>query len=368
MTWKNGRQLATLQDDENDITYNYDSNSVRISKTVNGVKYTYAYINGMLMYETRGDAKFYYSYDSNGILYSVKYTLTDDSELLTYYYTHNSRGDIIGIYNGSGDLKAHYEYDAWGNILSITDADGNAITSATHIGNLNPFRYRGYYYDSETGLYYLMSRYYDPVTHRFLNADGYFQSGGNILDANMSAYCANNPIMYIDSSGTITVREAHIDSLNNPNSKWSIKDITNALKAGLSYDDDIDKVGQTSNNHTVYISKTKDNPTVTSNTYWAYDYRTSDDPGICLIESHIVEEEEIQYEIIYMLLEYEELNPTDWNRTADSMQLEWDIHNFAYKKGISEKSTRSTDFNNNDEGKGWTDFIWERGIEPHLPW
>ena len=201
MTWKNGRQLATLQDDENDITYNYDSNSVRISKNVNGVEYTYTYLNGMLVYETRGEAKFYYSYDSNGILYSVKYTLTDDSELLTYYYTHNSRGDIIGIYNGSGDLKAHYEYDAWGNILSITDADGNAITSATHIGNLNPFRYRGYYYDNETGLYYLMSRYYDPVTHRFLNADGYFQSGGNILDSNMSAYCRNNPIMFVDYFG-----------------------------------------------------------------------------------------------------------------------------------------------------------------------
>ena len=202
MTWKNGRQLATLQDDENDITYNYDSNSVRISKNVNGVEYTYTYLNGMLVYETRGEAKFYYSYDSNGILYSIKYTLTDTSDTLTYYCTHNSRGDIIGIYNYQGTLRAKYEYDAWGNILSITDADGNAITSATHVGNLNPFRYRGYYYDSETGLYYLMSRYYDPVTHRFLNADGYFQSGGDVLDYNMSIYCRNNPISFVDPTGT----------------------------------------------------------------------------------------------------------------------------------------------------------------------
>ena len=96
---------------------------------------------------------------------------------------------------------AHYEYDAWGNVLSVTDQNGNAITSATHIGNLNPFRYRGYYLDMETGLYYLMSRYYDPVVHRFINADGYFQAGGSILDANMSAYCGNNPVFRSDPTG-----------------------------------------------------------------------------------------------------------------------------------------------------------------------
>ena len=72
MTWKNGRQLATLQDSNNTISYSYDSNSVRVKKNVNGTEYTYAYVNGLLMYETRGTARFFYSYDSNGILYSVK--------------------------------------------------------------------------------------------------------------------------------------------------------------------------------------------------------------------------------------------------------------------------------------------------------
>ena len=201
MTWKNGRQLATLTNGDTSISYGYDSGSVRTTKTVNGVKYTYAYLNGQLLYETRGDAKFYYSYDANGILYNVRYTLTDGGTEYSYYYTHNSRGDIVGIYNGVGELKAHYEYDAWGNVISITDNNGNAITSPNHIGNLNPFRYRGYYQDTETGLYYLMSRYYDPVTHRFINADGYFQSGGNILDANMHSYCGNNPIMFADPTG-----------------------------------------------------------------------------------------------------------------------------------------------------------------------
>ena len=201
MTWKNGRQLATLTNGDTSVSYGYDSGSLRTTKTVNGVKYTYAYLNGQLMYETRGDAKFYYSYDANGILYNVRYTLTDGGTEYSYYYTHNSRGDIIGIYNGAGELKAHYEYDTWGNVISITDNNGNAITNPNHIGNLNPFRYRGYYQDTETSLYYLMSRYYDPVTHRFINADGYFQSGGSILDANTFAYCGNNPVSRADTGG-----------------------------------------------------------------------------------------------------------------------------------------------------------------------
>ena len=202
MTWKNGRQLATLTNGDTSISYGYDSGSVRTTKTVNGVKYTYAYLNGQLLYETRGDAKFYYSYDANGILYNVRYTLTDGGTEYSYYYTHNSRGDIVGIYNGVGELKAHYEYDAWGNVISITDNNGNAITNPNHIGNLNPFRYRGYYQDTETGLYYLMSRYYDAVTHRFINADGYFQAGTTILDGNTFAYCANNPIYSSDHTGS----------------------------------------------------------------------------------------------------------------------------------------------------------------------
>ena len=71
----------------------------------------------LLLFEQRGDMKFYYSYDANGTLYSVKYTLSDNSNLLTYYFTHNSRGDIVGIYTGNGELRAKYEYDAWGNVI-----------------------------------------------------------------------------------------------------------------------------------------------------------------------------------------------------------------------------------------------------------
>ena len=201
MTWLNGRKLTTLQSGNDSISYKYDSNGVRTSKTVNGVEYTYEYLNGKLMHETRGEKVFDYCYDANGQLYAVSYKANSSTDAVTYYYAHNWRGDITSIYDGDGNMVAKYEYDDWGNVLTVTDASNSEITNPAHIANLNPFRYRSYYYDSESGLYYLMSRYYDPVTHRFVNADGYFQSGDNILDTNMNAYCRNNPIMNSDPTG-----------------------------------------------------------------------------------------------------------------------------------------------------------------------
>ena len=203
MTWLNGRKLTTLQSGNDSISYKYDSNGVITSKTVNGVEYTYEYLNGHLMHETRGEKVFDYCYDANGQLYAVSYKANSSTDAVTYYYAHNWRGDITSIYDGDGNMVAKYEYDAWGNVLTVTNSNNSEITDPNHIANLNPFRYRSYYYDSESGFYYLMSRYYDPVTHRFLNADGYFQSGDGILDTNMNAYCRNNPLNNIDKYGTL---------------------------------------------------------------------------------------------------------------------------------------------------------------------
>ena len=201
MSWLNGRNLTTLQSGNDSISYKYDSNGVRTSKTVNGVEYTYEYLNGQLMHETRGEKVFDYCYDANGQLYAVSYKANSSTDAVTYYFAHNWRGDITSIYDGDGNMVAKYEYDVWGNVLTVTNSNNSEITDPNHIANLNPFRYCSYYYDSESGLYYLMSRYYDPVVHRFLNADGYFQSGDNILDTNMNAYCQNNPIMNSDPTG-----------------------------------------------------------------------------------------------------------------------------------------------------------------------
>ena len=119
----------------------------------------------------------------------------------TYWYRKNQQGDVTGIFSinyGNTALFVEYEYDAWGNVISIT-GDG-----ASTIGVTNPIRYRGYFYDTETGYYYLNSRYYDPVTHRFLNGDVYASTGQGTLGSNMFVYCLNNPVNGIDLNGETT--------------------------------------------------------------------------------------------------------------------------------------------------------------------
>jgi RHS repeat-associated protein len=112
-----------------------------------------------------------------------------------YYYIRNGQNDIIGILDSTGTQVVSYQYDTWGKLLGISGSQ------ASGVGTLNPFRYRGYYYDTETGLFYVASRYYDPSTGRFLNADSVAGSVGDLLGANVFAYCRNNPVMMIDPSG-----------------------------------------------------------------------------------------------------------------------------------------------------------------------
>ena len=100
-----------------------------------------------------------------------------------------------------GDIAARYVYDAWGDIVSVTDANGNAITDQNHVANRNPIRYRGYYYDTESGLYYLNSRYYDPVTCRFINLDNQISSDSDLTGLNLFSYCGNNPVNRADPTG-----------------------------------------------------------------------------------------------------------------------------------------------------------------------
>lgn len=104
---------------------------------------------------------------------------------------HKGTGNLLALLDSSGNIVVQYKYDAWGN-HTVTDANGNAITDANHIGNLNPFRYRGYYFDSETGFYFLQSRYYDPEVGRFLNMDSIEYANPIFINGiNLYAYCGN---------------------------------------------------------------------------------------------------------------------------------------------------------------------------------
>ena len=118
-----------------------------------------------------------------------------------YYYKKNIFGDIIGIYDENRVLLVKYTYDAWGN-QKVLNPDGTENNSAVFIGNINPFRYRSYYFDIETGLYYLNARYYNPKRARFISPDGIeYLEPTKINGLNLYAYCANNPVMYSDPSG-----------------------------------------------------------------------------------------------------------------------------------------------------------------------
>ena len=193
-TWSNGRQLATAAKGGNTYSYTYDASGLRTSKTVGNTTTQYYWLGDKLQAQRTGNDYLIFLYDEASVPYGLihKYGGTE----ITYYYEYNLQGDIIGIISDAGTRVVTYQYSAWGELLSISGS------MATSIGAANPLRYRGYYYDEETGFYYLQSRYYDPITCRFINADNAVASvGGSIQGNNMFAYCMNNPVNMIDSAG-----------------------------------------------------------------------------------------------------------------------------------------------------------------------
>ena len=152
------------------------------------------------MYEECNGAEKYYFYDSNGIISGIRYFDANGNMTMIYVVT-NAQGDVIALYDKNGNAVVEYQYDAWGNIVSVVNSTEG---SALDWNEINPFRYRGYYYDAETELYYLQSRYYDAEVGRFLNADCYFSTGTGFLGYNMFAYCNNNPVNFMDFDGKNT--------------------------------------------------------------------------------------------------------------------------------------------------------------------
>ena len=200
MTWT-GRQLTSLTQNGKTASYRYDADGLRLEKTANGVTTEYQYVNGQLLGEKRSNGVILrYTYDALGVLSGIQYRNTAGT-VTNYIVRCTLSGDADQIYDTKGNLLARYIYDTWGNTLSVTDASGKAITDPLHIANINPIRYRGYYYDTETELYYLQSRYYDVVTKRYINPDGYVFTGQDMQSGNMFAYCGNQPVDRCDQTG-----------------------------------------------------------------------------------------------------------------------------------------------------------------------
>jgi len=205
-TWTKGRQLASATVDGKQVSYTYDMSGVRSGKQVyttsnqRTTTYTYTTLSGKVMRQTWGNKSLEFVYDDGNQPFAMIYKHGQTTEL--YYYVLNAQGDVIALLNANGALVASYNYGAWGN-YSVHGADGKKTTDPTFIGHINPHRYRGYYYDRETRLYYLQSRYYDFANCRFINADAYATTNaGSFLSCNMFAYCGNNPVNRADQSGT----------------------------------------------------------------------------------------------------------------------------------------------------------------------
>ena len=190
MTWKNGRQLATLTNGQTSASYDYNESGIRTKKTVNGVTTTFQLDGSKIVSENRNGTVQSYFYDENGSVLGITYGGEN------YYFRKNFRGDVLAILTASGEVVVEYSYDPWGNILAVTGS------LASTLGADNPFRYRGYYYDTESCFYYLNSRYYDAKVCRYLNADSVIAGvGGSVQGYNLFAYSFNNPVNMSDSSG-----------------------------------------------------------------------------------------------------------------------------------------------------------------------
>lgn len=188
-TWKAGRMLASMVKTGTNAQFTYDHNGLRIKKVVNGVTTNYTLNDNNIVHMTQGSHDLHFFYDAQGKPGMVTYNDVD------YFYVYNLQGDVVALIDANGTQVVEYGYDAWGYPISKTGS------LAATIGTLNPFRYRGYVYDEETGLYYLRSRYYNPSWKRFINADKIQVSARSLFQQTLFIYCLNNPLIFMDSTG-----------------------------------------------------------------------------------------------------------------------------------------------------------------------
>ena len=194
--WEKGRQLKSITNEEGTtVTYTYDVNGLRTSKTVGNETTSYVYENGKLLREVTGNEVIDFIYGSEGIIgFRCMASNSDPDKAPRYLYRKNLFGDVTEIYNEAGTIVGKYSYTAFGVCTKELDTNGIATT--------NPIRYRGYYYDEESELYYLQTRYYDPEIGRFIIIDDTEYLNAEIINGlNLYVYCLNNPILYFDDTG-----------------------------------------------------------------------------------------------------------------------------------------------------------------------
>ncbi len=210
-SWTKGSQLQKVTGNGLAATYTYDASGIRTSKTVNGVTTEYLTAGGSVLSEKKNGIWQHYLYDGSGQLMAIRYKGAD------YYYIRDGLMTITGLVDANGAAVVNYRYDSWGRLLGITGS------LAETLGKDNPYRFKGYYYDEETGMYYLKSRYYQPEICRFISADSYASTGQGILGHNVYCYCGNNPVNAMDPDGKLF-----------KNIKNAMKALTNKVKSAYS--------------------------------------------------------------------------------------------------------------------------------------
>ena len=205
--WEKGRQLSSISGNNLNVSYDYNSSGLRTKKVVGDKTTEYYYAGDLLVAQYNGEywLRFTYSPDGEPIGFAIYDEDTENYETYTgfFYYVKNLQGDVIGLYDYTSNFWRQYTYDAWGNVTGVLDETGNVVTNPEDWGHRNPIRYRGYYYDTETGLYYLNSRYYNPEWGRFICADDVVSGTGEYVHGyNVYSYCFNNPINMSDDQGT----------------------------------------------------------------------------------------------------------------------------------------------------------------------
>ena len=207
-TWEKGRQLKSMHNPYTGVTmefrYNHEGIRTQKVKKVNGVvTETTDYIlkGKQIAAMKKNTDEYYFTYDASGKPATVNFNGAN------YTYIKNLQGDIVGILDASGNLVVEYKYDAWGDAVSIYSAS----TTVDNLAFDNPFRYRGYVWDEEIGLYYLRSRYYNPELGRFLNGDILLGGVGALFSHNQFAYCKNESIKHDDCDGneSTTIEEQY---------------------------------------------------------------------------------------------------------------------------------------------------------------
>ena len=205
---------AGAMDEADTITHDYLTQSGRVARET--IRQS---VGGTVLKTETLD----FFYDESGRPFAFNYSV-DGGIASTYYYILNLQGDVVQIIDANGVMQAEYVYSPWGEVIS---AEGG-------LAEINPLRYRGYYYDSETGFYYLQSRYYDPENHRFINADTYASTdSGDAISCNVFAYCLNDPVNRSDSDGNKSLKDiaksaikGFVKHVVKPVNNWTAKQIS----------------------------------------------------------------------------------------------------------------------------------------------